>query len=101
MSDTIFRIREGQDPMLEIERARVLELLHQVLPAVEIAEVGSTAVPGAIGKQDVDVVVLTEANQFDAICKILDQILVRNEEQLSSDCFRGYLASTVRDVSFK
>jgi GrpB-like predicted nucleotidyltransferase (UPF0157 family) len=99
MDDEIFRIRESQDELLESERARVLDLLRSALPAAQNAEVGSTAVPGAIGKQDVDIAVLVDANQFTETCTILDRLLIHNEQQLTSDCYRGYHASDICDVS--
>lgn len=99
MAVEIFRIREGRDELLESERERVLALLHKLLPAARIDEVGSTVVPGAIGKQDVDILVLLGENQFDAACAVLDQVLVHDDKQLDSECFRGYRASSCRDVS--
>lgn len=66
MAGEIFRIRECQNGLLEEERERVFELLLRVVPAAAIAEIGTTAVSGAIGKQDVDIVVLTSTSEFDS-----------------------------------
>lgn len=60
------------------------------MPFAEVFEVGSTAVPGLIGKGDLDVLVRCPAERFSELTAILDQVLSFNPEQLNDAQYRGY-----------
>jgi len=54
-------IREATDSAFEAHRARILGVLSEA----EVEHVGSTSVPGALTKGDVDVLVRVDARRFD------------------------------------
>jgi GrpB-like predicted nucleotidyltransferase (UPF0157 family) len=84
---------------LQDERARVLTWLSEALPGVEVHEVGSTAVPGLIGKGDLDLLVRPEAHDFDRVRARLDALLPRNPRQLSTTNYQGYTVPSELDVA--
>lgn len=84
-----FRIKTIDPQALDAERNRVLALLTACVPPEYVHEVGSTAVPGLVGKQDLDFVVLVPARDFPSIRTVLDQWFARNPEQLSDDVYQG------------
>jgi hypothetical protein len=51
-STEIFKIREVDSKLLARERNDVIRQLRRILPATAVSEVGSTAVEGVVGKQD-------------------------------------------------
>ncbi len=76
-------------------------MLQQVLPDAEISEVGSTAVEGVFGKEDVDIAALVPSDDFEASRLILDQVFEHDVQQLSSNCYQGYHASRLWDVAIQ
>lgn len=97
--DEVFQIRPAGNEIALKERDRVLRLLRALLPQADISEVGSTAVEGAIGKQDTDLAVLVAADEFETARATLDTALSRDPNQFSSDCYQGYQASSEWDVA--
>jgi molecular chaperone GrpE (heat shock protein)/GrpB-like predicted nucleotidyltransferase (UPF0157 family) len=88
------------DPdLLASERDRVIALLRETVSAAEIFEVGSTAVPGVIGKGDLDILVRAEASRFGEVRERLDGILARNPDQLSNEIYQGYRVESPLDVA--
>ncbi len=80
----------------------LLAWLKEKLPEhAEVHEVGSTAVPGAIGKGDLDILVRVVAAEFDATRKCLDSLTPRNPEQLSSSKYQGYLVPNEPDAALQ
>jgi hypothetical protein len=73
------------------EALRVLALIAEALPGVDAREVGSTAVPGVIGKGDLDLLVRVPADTFSATRAALDLLFPRNPDQLSNERYQGYL----------
>ncbi len=74
-------IRELTTAAFEAHRERVLRLL----PGAEVEHVGSTAVPGALTKGDVDVVVRVPAADFAAAVEVLrDDYAVHQAHNWSS-----------------
>ena len=86
---------------LQRERQRVLTALGELVPPEWAHEVGSTAVDGLIGKQDLDFLVLTPANAFAATRETLDEHYERNPVQLSSEVYQGYTVQSELDVAIQ
>src|SRR5262245_58296373 len=95
----IFEIRPKGSAVLAREREHVLNVVRSVLPSAEISEVGSTAVEGAIGKEDVDIAVLVPSEEFEATRITLDNLFERDSQQLSTGSYQGYRASRLWDVA--
>lgn len=83
------------------ERDRVLQTLEQVIPNADFREVGSTAVMGVIGKEDIDIAVLVGIEEFEEVRGRLDGCFRRDERQMSSEIYQGYSASNEYDVSIQ
>ena len=97
----VFRIRNFDASVLDAERERVSTLLKVCIPAERIHEVGSTAVPGVVGKGDLDFLVLVPAQDFETTRELLDQKFQRHPDQLSSDIYQGYLVDSKLDVAIQ
>lgn len=74
-------------------------LLKSCIPAEWISEVGSTALEGVLGKQDVDILVLVPESSFQEVRGHLDMTLRRDMEQLSNDQYQGYIFESPLDVA--
>ena len=96
-----FRINEIDLEALEGERDRVLCLLKACVPSERVHEVGSTAVPGVVGKQDLDFLVLVPPQDFDSARSELDERFARNPDQLSNDVYQGYKVDSDLDVAIQ
>ena len=70
-----------------------------MLPFATVMEVGSTAVEGLLGKQDLDLLVRVPQDRFTEARSVLDHVFPRNERQLSDEEFQGYLVTSPLDVS--
>ena len=105
MSDVnpnLFVVRELPEAELREEVRRVLALVHEVLPAsAEVREVGSTAVPGVIGKGDIDLLARAPKEHFDALRAALDARFERNPDQLSNAQYQGYRVLSTLDVAIQ
>lgn len=97
----VFRISNIDPAVVEAERARALNLIASAIPRSSIHEVGSTAVAGLVGKQDLDFLVLVPKAEFRATRSVLDQFFKRNPEQLSNDVYQGYTVSSDLDVAIQ
>lgn len=95
----IFLLRPRNEDNLNIARRRVLELLHSRIPQPWISEIGSTAIAGLIGKEDLDFLVRVPQIEFENVRAILNLLLERNPEQISNEHFQGYRVSGLPDVS--
>jgi GrpB-like predicted nucleotidyltransferase (UPF0157 family) len=96
-----FRIIQIDAGLLAAERDRVLALLKTLLPSAAVAEVGSTAVPGVVGKQDIDVAVRVPEANFSETRDILDAHFSRNETQLSNTKYQGYRVTSPLDIAIQ
>lgn len=96
-----FYIVEGNTALLASERDRVVAWLAPLLPGAEIREVGSTAVPGAIGKGDIDLLVRTPPERFEATRTLLDGLVPRNPNQLSNAIYQGYTVPSPLDIAIQ
>jgi GrpB-like predicted nucleotidyltransferase (UPF0157 family) len=97
----LFAIQNIDDDVLQAECERVFVLLRSLLPSIEIHPVGSTAVPGVVGKQDIDLLVRVPASQFETTQQTLDAHFARNPDQLSTDDFQGYHVESPFDVAIQ
>ena len=87
---------------LDAERDRILAAVQAILPALaEVFEVGSTAVPGVIGKQDLDLLVRAPLEAFEATREALDQAFSRDPGQLSNEEYQGYRVQSPYDVAIQ
>jgi len=97
----IFQIRDLDSNTLLNERARVLRLIEEIVPFASVMEVGSTAIEGVIGKQDIDFAVRTPLERFEEARSILDRHFQRNANQLSNAEYQGYLVPSPLDVAIQ
>lgn len=75
--------------------------LRRLVPDADVQEVGSTAVPGVIGKGDLDVLVRVEAAAFPDLLARLDTTFPRNPHQLSNATYQGYTVPSPLDVALQ
>ena len=97
----VFRITDIDPMIIEAERTRALKLIASIIPSQRIHEVGSTAVQGVVGKQDLDFLVLVPKTDFAESRTALDNIFKRSPEQLSNDVYQGYTISSDLDVAIQ
>ncbi len=97
----IFCINEIDAESISRERNRVKKLLSSILASDLLHEVGSTAIEGAIGKQDIDFLVRAPESEFVDIRKLLDTHFQRNPDQLSNDIYQGYNVESDLDVAIQ
>ena len=101
MPTPLFHLRDIDTDLLQRERARALALVQHALPTASIAEVGSTAVPGVLGKQDLDFVAKVPAPRFDAARTALDAAFARNPDQISTPEYQGYTIESPLDIAIQ
>lgn len=89
------------DPRLATERDQLLSTLAKLVPEADVVEVGSTAIPGVIGKGDLDVLVRVPEGRFQATRQALDGAFPRNPEQLSNAIYQGYTVPSELDVAIQ
>ena len=64
-----------------------------------MTEVGSTAIAGITGKQDLDFAVRGSAERFEEARSVLDGLYQRNDAQQSDTGFPGYILESSLDAS--
>jgi GrpB-like predicted nucleotidyltransferase (UPF0157 family) len=79
-------VRQRAEAAYERHRAA----LSEFLPQAEIEHIGSTAIPGAITKGDLDILVCVSANDFAAAEELLAKHFARNEGSFRSDSFASF-----------
>lgn len=79
----------------------MLARIRAVVLEADVHEVGSTAIPGLPGKQDLDVLVRSERDAFDATRDRLDAHFPRNPDQLSTHEYQGYRVPSALDVAIQ
>ena len=97
MSD-LFWLRDQPPAFLAEAGRKTIEAIQKLIPDAEVYEVGSTAVPGAIGKQDIDVLVSVPSHLFQSAQAILDAAYARDLQQFSSADYQGYCVSVDPDI---
>jgi GrpB-like predicted nucleotidyltransferase (UPF0157 family) len=97
----MFTLASMDTQALTAEAARVIAAVSSMVPECQVLEVGSTAVPGAIGKGDIDILVRAAAGDFENARRTLDGAFQRNPDQFSSEEFQGYTVASVHDVALQ
>src|SRR4051794_6883896 len=97
----LFIIRQLSPELLEGETQRIVSLIRAAVPEAEVFPVGSTAVPGVIGKQDIDVLVRVPLASFESTRQSLDAVFARNADQLSTSDFQGYVVDSPVDAAIQ
>lgn len=96
-----FHLSDMNLTRLNAEKARVLDSLGALVSPEYTHEVGSTAVLGVIGKQDLDFLVRVPFNDFIETRNTLDKVFSRNPEQLSNEQYQGYHVESPMDVAIQ
>lgn len=97
----IFRISSLDIRIMRLERVRVVRFLKALLPYADIHEIGSTVVPGVLGKQDLDFSIKVHADNSKQAKKSLDAEFFRNAEQIAYNCIQGYKVQSSLDLSLQ
>ena len=97
----LFHLRQGDPHALQGIRQKYVKLICSLLPTADVQEVGSTAIAGMIGKQDIDLQALVAQGSFIAARALLDQHFRRDEQQLSSDIYQAYHLDGDQNVSIQ
>lgn len=69
---------------------RTAATISAALPAAHVEHVGSTSVPGCIGKGDVDVLVRVAPEAFERSREVLDEVLVRSRRNEPTSSYVEY-----------
>ena len=96
-----FYINNISTETLDHERSRTLSRLSELVSRDCLFEVGSTALEGVIGKQDLDFLVRVKPSEFLSVRKALDEEFTRNPDQLSNDQYQGYYVESELDVAIQ
>lgn len=75
--------------------------VRKAVPWAEVLEVGSTAVHGLLGKQDIDLLVRVPAGRFDEAFEALAANFEPNAEQLRNEVYAGFIVSRIPDVAIQ
>jgi GrpB-like predicted nucleotidyltransferase (UPF0157 family) len=88
--DEIFQLRDP--PLQALAEAREIWLprLEAALPYAEILEIGSTAVAGLIGKQNLDFLARVRREDFARALRVLDEALARCPRQAADEALQAY-----------
>ena len=97
----IFRINNITPSQLKSEKNATLKLLKELIPDALIIEVGSTAIKGVIGKQDIDILVRTTKKDFSTTRDILDKNFQRNTKQISNNEYQSYRVDSSIDIAIQ
>jgi GrpB-like predicted nucleotidyltransferase (UPF0157 family) len=97
----LFRLQTIDPALLDAERARIRAELAAILPLEPVHEVGSTAIAGVVGKQDLDFLVRVPPNAFETTRLVLDAHFARNPGQLSNEAFQGYRVASPLDAALQ
>jgi len=96
-----FRLKDVAKDRLDAERQKAMAKLDELLPEGSFMEVGSTAIPGLIGKQDLDFLVRVPQESFEVTRSKLDTAFQRNPNQLSTEIYQGYTVESEMDVAIQ
>lgn len=99
--EDVFRVNNLPSKLLQQERERALTLLTQLVSKMFVFEVGSTAVDGILGKQDLDFLVRVPKEHFASTPLLLDENFARNPQQFSSEIYQGYIVDSELDVAIQ
>jgi GrpB-like predicted nucleotidyltransferase (UPF0157 family) len=85
-------LREESDfaPQVRAALARVFAQIHSLLPEVEVEHIGATAIPGAITKGDLDVMVRVPPSQFDVAVAKLKTVFAVKQPKNWNESFASF-----------
>ncbi|GEM_PF-1101445 len=69
---------------------KVASLLAPHLPSAQLEHVGSTSVPGCLGKGDIDILARVPVDEFAASREVLDRLLPRSTANEPTDSYAEY-----------
>lgn len=94
-----FRIVRHEPLRLERERARLFAVVRDATPLGSLLEVGSTAVEGLVGKEDIDFALVAPQHQFEVVRAALDRRFERDLQQISNCEYQGYIIPSTFDAA--
>ncbi len=95
-----FHLR-NPSPLQRDDVDRALADVRDVLPWAEVREVGSTAVHGVLGKQDIDLLARVPEDRFQEAFEALAERFEHNPKQLHTEEYAGFIISRIPDVALQ
>jgi GrpB-like predicted nucleotidyltransferase (UPF0157 family) len=89
----IFRIVD-RPPGLSREVERIIDLVRKAVSYAHVEEIGSTALPGVVGKQDIDILATSDRGSFQKLIRDLDGRFKRDATQFSSPIYQAYVVES-------
>ena len=77
-------------PQVQVALARVAAQIHSLLPKVEVEHIGATAIPGALTKGDLDVMVRVPPSQFLVAVAKLKTVFVVKQPKNWNESFASF-----------
>ena len=77
-------------PQVQVALACVTAQIHSVLPEVDVEHIGATAIPGALTKGDLDVMVRVPSSQFPVAVAKLKTVFVVKQPKNWNDSFASF-----------
>jgi GrpB-like predicted nucleotidyltransferase (UPF0157 family) len=99
--DSVFRIVRHDPRQLMRERERLLGAVREATTIGSLCEVGSTAVEGVVGKEDIDFALIVPRNQFGLARRDLDRVFRRDPQQMSNSEYQGYRLPSTYDAALQ
>ena len=100
-SEDTFRIVSHEPLRLERERARLFAVVRDATPVGSLLEVGSTAVEGVVGKEDIDFALVAPPHQFGVARADLDRRFERDLQQISNSEYQAYRIPSIFDAAIQ
>jgi GrpB-like predicted nucleotidyltransferase (UPF0157 family) len=97
----LFRLADMDRALMSWERKRLGLRLRRIVRSTEFVEVGSSAIEGVVGKQDIDFVVCAARKHFNLLRRKLDQHFERNLNQFFSNSFQSYVVPGRIEISIQ
>jgi GrpB-like predicted nucleotidyltransferase (UPF0157 family) len=97
--ESVFRIVRHDPRRLALERARLFAAVREATVVGSLLEVGSTAVEGIVGKEDLDFALVVPRHQFGVARADLDKHFERDAQQLSNSEYQGYILPSTFDAA--
>lgn len=99
--EELFKLKAVDMTLFEDEKSKNRTLIEEILPDLAVIEVGSTAVPSLIGKNDVDFLVLTEEGTFSHVCSQLSKNFPVDNKQVSNSAYRAFVLPSTFDMKLQ
>jgi GrpB-like predicted nucleotidyltransferase (UPF0157 family) len=98
-SESVFQITRHDPRRLAQERARLFRAVRKATAVGSLLEVGSTAVEGVVGKEDIDFALVVPRHQFAGARADLDTLFERDPQQISNGEYQGYKLHSTFDAA--